>query len=253
MFGTPHTFRLLAVAAALSTGLLITAGPASAHVEVDDGSQPAKGGYGVVQLIVPTESDTASTVGVSLTLPKGVDLPEARTLPVPGWTATVESEAAGNGQRVSKITWKAADKAGGIKPGEFGEFAFSAGPWPENVDTVSLPTEQTYSDGTVVAWNEIAVDKDSEPEHPAPTVTLAAAGAGHDHADGDHSPATSVAASPESHHEGAGAETSQAAAEVSSDGDSWPWRIATLVSLVVALGTAAALAVVLRRTRGTGS
>jgi uncharacterized protein YcnI len=234
MFREPHIFRLLAVAAALSTGLLITAGPASAHVEVDNGSQPAKGGYGIVQLIVPTESDTASTVGVSLTLPKGVDLPEARTLPVPGWTATIETEAAGNGQRVSRITWKAADKAGGIKPGEFGEFAFSAGPWPENVDTVSLATEQTYSDGTVVAWKEIAVDKDSEPEHPAPTVTLAAAGAGHDHA-------------------GAAAETSQAAAEVSRDGDSWFWRITTLVSLVVALGTAAALAVVLRRTRGTGS
>jgi uncharacterized protein YcnI len=249
MFGKPTTFRLLAVAAALSTGLLITAGPASAHVEVDDGSQPAKGGYGIVRLIVPTESDTASTLGVSLTLPKGVDLPEARTLPVPGWTATVETQ----NERVSRITWKAVDKAGGIKPSEFGEFAFSAGPWPENVDTVSLPTEQTYSDGTVVAWNEVAVDKDSEPEHPAPTVTLAAAGAGHDHADGDHSSATSVAASPESHHEETGTETSQAAAEVSSDGNSWPWRIATLVSLVVALGTAAALAVVLRRTRGTGS
>jgi uncharacterized protein YcnI len=233
MFRKPPIFRLLAVAAALSAGLLVTAGPASAHVEVDDGSQPAKGGYGIVQLIVPTESDTASTVGVSLTLPKGVDLPEARTLSVPGWTATVETEAAGNGQRVSRIIWKAADKAGGIRPSEFGEFAFSAGPWPENVDTVSLPTDQTYSDGTVVAWNEIAVDKDSEPEHPAPTVTLSAEGTGHDH-------------------DGAAAETSHAAVE-SIAGDSAFWRVATLVSLVVALGTAAALAVVLRRTRGTGS
>jgi hypothetical protein len=94
----------------------------------------------------------------------------------------------------------------------------------------------------VVSWNEIAVDKDTEPEHPAPAVTLGAAEAGHSHADGengDHAPA-------------AASVTTQAAAEVGSD-DSWFWRITSVVSLVIALGTAAALAVVLRRTRGTGS
>lgn len=239
----------LGVALAIGTGLLVFAGAAAAHVEVEDGPPPPKGGDGIVRLIVPTESDTASTVGVTITVPKGVDLSEARTLPIPGWTAVVETETTPNSQWVSRITWKADGAAGGIKPTEFGEFAFSAGPWPKNVDTVSLPADQTYSDGSVVVWNEIAVDKDSEPEHPAPTVTLGAAEEGHDHTAAD--PATATAAPESDHHSGTG-DTTQAASTVSS-GDSWFWRITSVVSLVIALGTAAALALVMRRTRGEGS
>jgi uncharacterized protein YcnI len=238
---TSKALQLFSLAASLGVGLLVTAGSASAHVEVDNGAQPPKGGYGVVRLIVPTESATASTTGVTITLPKGVDLSEARTLPLPGWAATVETEPAGNGQRVSRISWQAVDPANGVKPTEFGEFTFSAGPWPTDGESVALPSDQTYSDGSVVSWNEIAVDKDTEPEHPAPAVTLGAAEATHSHADGgdDHAPA-------------AAAVTTQAAAEVGSN-DSWFWRITSVVSLVIALGTAAALAVALRRTRGTGS
>lgn len=236
-----RSLRALAIATSVGAGLLLTASSASAHVEVDDGAQPPQGGYGVVRLIVPTESATASTTGVTITLPKGVDLSDARTLPLPGWAATVETEPAGNGQRVSRISWKAVDPASGVKPAEFGEFTFSAGPWPANVHSVALPSDQTYSDGSVVSWNEIAVDEDTEPEHPAPAVTLGAAEAGHRHADGADGAAPAAAPV-----------TTQAAAEVGGT-DSWPWRITSVVSLVIALGTAAALAVVLRRTRGTGS
>ena len=46
---------------------------------------------------------------------------------------------------------------------------------PEGVDSLSFPADQTYSDGEVVKWAEVAKDGADEPEHPAPTLKLAAA------------------------------------------------------------------------------
>ncbi|SEQ30338.1 Uncharacterized protein YcnI [Mycobacterium sp. 88mf] len=226
MATTSKPLRMFGVTTAVVTGMIVTAAPAAAHVRVDEGQQPPRGGYGIVRLIVPTESEQASTIGVTVTVPDNIELTSARTLPIPGWTANVETEPTGDGQRVSRITWRAIDKAGGIKPTEYGEFAFSAGPWPENAETVPLLSDQSYSDGSVVSWNEIAVDKDSEPEHPAPVVTLGAAEAGHTH-DGHGAPTLVAAGSP--------------------GGESWLWRATSVVALLLALGSSAALAVTLRR------
>lgn len=240
MSRTPKSIQVPALSSALAVGALLAATPAAAHVRVDDGQQPPRGGYGIVRLIVPTESEQASTVGLTVTLPDNVELTSARTLPIPGWTASVETETSGNGQRVSQITWRAIDKDRGLKPTEYGEFTFSAGPWPEDAETVSLQSDQSYSDGSVVSWNEVAVDSVSEPEHPAPVVTLGPAEAGHTH-DGHGAPQQS---GPES----ATAVPALVAAE-SADSESWLWRATSIVALVLALGTAAALAVVLRRNR----
>lgn len=236
---TPRFPHVLAVSALIAAGALLTAAPAAAHVRVDEGHQPPKGGYGIVRLIVPTESPQAATVGLTVTLPDDVDLTSARTLPIPGWSASVETEPSGDGQRVSRITWRALDKAGGLKASEFGEFTFSAGPWPENVDAVSLLSDQAYSDGSVVSWNEIAVDKSSDPEHPAPVVTLAAE-AGHT-GDGHGAPSDTGAGS-------ATADPTLVAAQAPA-AESWWWRATSVAGLLIALGTATALAVVLRRTR----
>jgi hypothetical protein len=46
---------------------------------------------------------------------------------------------------------------------------------PEGVDALSFPADQTYSDGEVVKWADVAKDGADEPEHPAPTLKLAAA------------------------------------------------------------------------------
>jgi hypothetical protein len=43
------------------------------------------------------------------------------------------------------------------------------------VDALSFPAVQTYSDGEVVKWDQVAKDGADEPEHPAPTLKLAAA------------------------------------------------------------------------------
>jgi uncharacterized protein YcnI len=208
-----------------------------------------------VTLIVPNESESASTVGLTVTLPEDVDLTSARTLPIPGWTATVQTAA--DGKRVSTISWKAVDGSKGLRPSEFGEFTFSAGPWPESADTVALQSDQNYSDGSVVAWNEIALDDATEPDHPAPVVTLGAPEHGHGDGHETAAPATAPAASAASasgDQETHGHEaqvTVQAAAP--DNADPWFWRVTSIAALVVALGTVAALVVVLRRTRGSGS
>ncbi|MFE7422408.1 YcnI family protein [Rhodococcus sp. NPDC057529] len=215
--------------------LLGFAAPAAAHVHVDGAEQLSKGGYGLVRLIVPTESDAASTNGLTLTVPEGVDLTSARTLPIPGWTATVEREQSGDGERVSRVRWQVTDPANGLKAAEFGVFTLSAGPWPEDVDSVPLPTEQIYSDGSVVSWNEVAVNAGIEPEHPAPVVTLAAGGAGA-HGDGHGGTADSASADGSSH-----------VAASDSDSTGWLWRTIAVAALVLALGATIAVITLVRR------
>ncbi|EOM74309.1 DUF1775 domain-containing protein [Rhodococcus rhodnii] len=171
-----------AVALGAATGLLVAgAGVASAHVSVvAPGAE--QGGYGVLTFRVPTESDTASTTSVRVELP---NLTSARTEPVPGWTAVVDRDPAS--QEATAVTWTA-DPGTGIAPGEFGQFMLSAGPLPESED-VSFPTEQGYSDGEVVAWDQPVGDDGSEPEYPAPMLTLAAGSGGHGHSHGGDTPA----------------------------------------------------------------
>ena len=43
-----------------------------------------------------------------------------------------------------------------------------------DTETVSFPAAQTYSDGTVVNWDQPPLPDGSEPEHPVPMLTLAA-------------------------------------------------------------------------------
>ncbi|MFC8529790.1 YcnI family protein [Nocardia sp. NPDC057227] len=219
--------RLTAVTAAAGLAVLVPAGAAAAHVR-SDGAPVAQGGYGVVGLIVPGESELADTVGLTVTIPAGVDLKSARTLPVPGWTANVERQDG----RVARIVWTASTPESGFSNAEYQKFSFSAGPWPEGKETVALPSEQKYSDGSVVAWNEVAVDRESEPEHPAPVVALSAAD-GHDAHGG----------STEHEHD----HDEQVAA--SADGSGWQSAVSVL-SLVLSLAAAGGVALLLRRDRG---
>ncbi|MDV6286817.1 YcnI family protein [Rhodococcus jostii] len=234
--------RVAAVTALGGMALMGFVAPAAAHVHVESGEQLAKGGYGVVRLIVPTESDEASTVGLTITVPEGVDLTSARTLPIPGWTATVEREQSGDGERVSRIRWQAADPANGLKASEFGVFTLSAGPWPEDTDSVPLPSEQIYSDGSVVSWNEVAVNAGIEPEHPAPVVALAE---GVGHGDG-HGGTTDSASADETHADGTDHATE-------NDSTGWLWRTIAVVALALSLGATVAVIALVRRGHATQS
>ncbi len=146
-------------------------------------AQAEQGDYAVIALRVPTESDTAGTVKLQVTLPTDTPITSVRTTPRPGWTATmttvplnppVERNGRTLTEAVSTVTWTA-DPGTRIGPGEFADFPLSLGPLPE-VDRLVLPAVQTYDDGEVVAWDQPPAADGAEPERPAPTVTLAPAG-----------------------------------------------------------------------------
>ncbi|MGA9101367.1 YcnI family protein [Aeromicrobium sp.] len=173
-----HLTRLSA--ALLTAVLVLAAGPASAHVTVSSPDASA-GGFGKVVFRVPTESDTASTTKVRITLPKDTPFAFVSAQPKPGWTIKVEeaqldkpitAEGSTLTKAVRTVTWTASGD--GIAPGEFDEFALSAGPFPK-VRSMSFAAEQTYDDGDVVGWDEPTKAGAEEPEHPAPTLELAAA------------------------------------------------------------------------------
>ncbi|PWU53116.1 hypothetical protein DLJ46_01775 [Micromonospora globispora] len=167
--------------AAVATAVLGFAGPASAHVSVNP-SEATQGGYGRFAFRAPNESDRASTTKVEVVLPENAPVGSVSTMPVAGWTVTVEKRKVNppidvHGSQlteaVSKLTWTASGDAA-IKPGQFQEFPVSMGPLPQ-VDRMVFKTLQTYSDGAVQRWIEEPTPGAAEPEDPAPVLTLTAA------------------------------------------------------------------------------
>jgi uncharacterized protein YcnI len=164
--------------AATLVGVFSFAAPASAHVTVDP-KDAVQGSYARLAFRVPTESDTASTVKLEVVLPEDAPVASVSTMPVPGWTVTVERRpvnpplevhGAQVTEAVSKITWTATGDAG-IKPGEFLEFPVSMGPLPAT-DQMVFKALQTYSNGMVVRWIEEPPADGSEVESPAPVLKL---------------------------------------------------------------------------------
>ena len=172
--------------------LLAAATPALAHVTAQP-AQAEQGDYAVIALRVPTESDTAGTVKLQVTLPTDTPVSLVRTTPRPGWTATltkvplnppVERNGRTLTEAINTVTWTA-DPGTRIGPGEFADFPLSLGPLPE-VDRLVLPAVQTYDDGEVTSWIQTGEDA----ERPAPTLTLTDAAGEDDH----HATATTEAA-----------------------------------------------------------
>lgn len=179
-----RALRAGTVFAVATTAALVGAAPALAHVTAQPGTAE-QGSYSVIALRVPTESDTAGTVKLQVTLPTDHPISSVRTTPRPGWAATMTKTPLNppvqvNGRTVteaiSAVTWTA-DPGVRIGPGEFADFPLSLGPLPTGVDRLVLPAVQTYDDGSVVAWDQPPAADGSEPEHPAPVVTLTKADA----------------------------------------------------------------------------
>jgi len=121
--------------------------PALAHavVRTDSGtSESAPGKYETYRLQVPVEKEIA-TVQVKLFIPKGLEV--GNFMPVSGWTRSFEKDSSGI---VTTVTWK-----GSLEPMEFVRFLFSAKN-PASEGDLSFVVEQTYLDGTVVAWKDAA-------------------------------------------------------------------------------------------------
>lgn len=240
------TRRVIATLTLTAVGLLIGAGIASAHVSVNPSEAVAGDEAIALTFRVPNESVTAGTVAVTVALPADHPFAYASVKAVPGWTvvptkttlpAPVTEGDTTIKEAVTSVTWTA-DAGTQIGPGEFAEFEISAGPVPA-VDSLEFPATQTYSDGSVVEWNEQTPASGEEPEHPAPTLTVTPATddeAGHAHSDD----AATSSSAPTS------AATVTTASESTSESSSTP-TILAVVALVVAAAALLVAAVGLRR------
>jgi uncharacterized protein YcnI len=128
----------------LSLGSLFIAGIASAHVVVHP-DKAGVGAYTTFTMSVPSEK-TADTVSLTLAMPEGLN---AVTPTVkPGWTVTRKTETRNGGEVVTAISWT----AGKIPPHMRDDFSFSA-QVPAAETQLQWKAYQTYSDGTMVAWD----------------------------------------------------------------------------------------------------
>jgi uncharacterized protein YcnI len=135
--------RSLALGAALLCALVVTSA-ALAHAKV---APPViqKGTDNVFTVAVPTESESASTTMVELTVPEGFAVDAV--MPAPGWEIRTETTGSGESAEITKVTW-----AGGNVPPERStnfEFVGEA----ESAKDYAFDVRQTYSDGEVVDWS----------------------------------------------------------------------------------------------------
>jgi periplasmic copper chaperone A len=161
----------------LAAAILAMPGLAQAHVTVQPKTAEG-GGFSVVAFRVPNERDDASTTQVRVTLPKDQPVGSVQTTPVAGWKITTATRQLDQpidmfGEQldtvVSEVTWTATD--GGIRPGQFQDFAVSLGQLPPSGELV-FNALQTYSSGEKVNWNQVSTDPSVEPEHPAPILRI---------------------------------------------------------------------------------
>jgi uncharacterized protein YcnI len=125
-------------------GLFLFAAPAFAHVIVT----PHQVGIAATQdftVSVPNERNDP-VVALRLVMPKGLSDVSPNT--TPGWKISVKSKGKGDNATVSEIDWS----KGSIPVGQREEFIFQA-QVPPSPTTLDWKAYQTYSDGTVVAWD----------------------------------------------------------------------------------------------------
>ena len=241
--------RTLAAVAAAGGALVLLAGPAAAHVSVSAPAGAEPGGFATLVFSVPNERTDATTTKVQVTLPEGSPIPEASVEPVPGWTVDVQKtpldtpvtsdEGDEITEAVSSVTWS----GGSIAAGQFQQFTISAGPLPEDADSLKFPTIQTYSDGEEVRWIEDTPEGGEEPENPAPVLELTASS----NSDGG-SAADATTGTDTGGNESAAADVSQA----QDDADSA--KTLGIVGLVVgAAGLIVAVVALVTRRRATGT
>ena len=176
--------RFATICAVTAITLVVLAAPAGAHVTISPQSAP-KGSDAVLSFISPNESTkNAKVVKVVVHFRADHPIADALTEPMAGWTAAVatvhsatpiQTDSGQVSDRVDTVTWTAA-AGGGTPPDNFQEFSVSIG-LPDDADTLDFPTDQYYSDGSVVSWNEATPAGGPEPEHPRPELTLTAGGA----------------------------------------------------------------------------
>ncbi len=181
--------------ATLAAGMLAAgAAAATAHVHVVP-DETAAGGYTHLTFTVPNESATAKTNKLEVALPSDTPFNSVSVKPVEGWTSQVVTgelpkpvtvAGATVTQAPRSVVWTA-DEAHQIGQNQYQTFSISVGVLPDAGTTLTLPATQSYTDGTVVAWDQKTVEGQEEPKHPAPSFVTTAEDA---EAAGHHAPAT---------------------------------------------------------------
>lgn len=183
MKSTGHSFIRRGAASVAVAGVLLAvpAAAAYAHVTINPNTASA-GDYATLTVKVPTEKANASTTKLEIDLPTDHPFTSVSYQPVPGWSAVVTTAKLAKPvttddgtitEAPTKIVWTAS-KGAAIKPQQFQQFPISVGAVP-NVKSLSFVAVQTYSDGSVVKWDQPTKAGQPEPEHPAPVLTVGAA------------------------------------------------------------------------------
>ena len=239
-----RALKTIGTTAATAALIAVGAAAANAHVTVSPDDTGANG-YSHLTFNMPNESATAKTNKLEVKLPTDTPFTSVSVKPVEGWTAQVITSdlpkpVTIGGSTVTKapseVVWTANDDAHQIGQNQYQAFSISVGKLPAAGTKVILPAAQTYTDGTVVNWNETAEEGQPEPKHPAPSFTTTAAD--------DATPAPSGSATPSN-----GASPAVAAPASTTTDATGTWGIA-LGALGAVLG-AAALALVLSGRRKT--
>lgn len=155
--------KLFGVAAVVGVTIVVAAGTAFAHVEIERDGAVAVDGTVAATMTVPNEKSDSGTVKIELVFPEAPTMTTATAGPVSGWTATVQKAPSGS---VQQITWTGGPLTGDKKV----QLPFTLGPVPGTVAAMQLETLQTYENGDVVRWVEATPPGGVEPENPAPVL-----------------------------------------------------------------------------------
>jgi uncharacterized protein YcnI len=177
---------------------------------------------------VPAEKPSVTTVRVDVTLPAGVRPVSYPALP--GWTHTHKVIGA-----TTHVVWTAG--AGHeIQPDGHQYFPVRVGPLPHQPG-LAFETIQTYSDGSVVNWNQ-PMNGGEEPPFPSPQLVLDAAGVK------AHQGTAQDGAAPTASSADTGAASTAVAAARNDDTSRTPW----IAAAAAAMAAAAAVGIRRRRT-----
>jgi len=176
-----RTLKSLTAATAAAGIIAAGATAASAHVSVDP-DDTAANGYSHLTFNVPNESPTAKTSKLEVKLPADTPFTSVSVKPVEGWSAQVITSdlpkpvtvaGATVTKAPSSVVWTA-DEAHQLAQNQYQSFSLSVGRLPAEGTTVTLKAAQSYSDGSVVNWDQEKTKGQPEPKHPAPSFTTTA-------------------------------------------------------------------------------
>jgi uncharacterized protein YcnI len=158
-------------------GAFTVAAPAAAHVTVSP-VVAAPGDVVEFTVAVQNEREDVGSARLEVALPAGTPITEIDAAPHPGWTFSKVTTASGATRAgdagITRLRWSADTPQDRTPPGATDRFTVRLGPLPD-ADELVLKALQTYGDGEVVRWTQLADGSAEPPERPAPVVLLGGA------------------------------------------------------------------------------